>query len=493
MRATTRIGYGGSLALLLVTFSCGSDRVFSPTGDEAAGGQPVDAGASGKGGGAGSNQDPGGGSSGDAGAAGAGDALDCSPEQKECNGTCVSSTDPAYGCGASTCDSSACPNPGAGGTVICKDGACVIDQCPATFKKCGDRCVSIGDPNFGCGESGCDASTCPAPGTSTLVCDGGACVVGNCGAETKKCGNKCVPTDVNNGCSDPARCTPCAGNEACGGASNTCQCVPIAQAVACNGKCGAVANGCGGMHDCGGCTSPQTCGGGGVTSVCGCTPTSKANACGANNCGTAANGCGDVYQCGSCGSGAPVCVSGKCKECATKNDCAASFFDCVGGACACAPQTSVNLLTNAGFNDSLQGWTAASGAKWASADSDECPRSGSVSLAGGNITQCVRNVTGGKNYTVGFRFLSASDTPLGCFGSFYTDTDCKNAIGPDFINVSGGGTGSPFWEPSSAFAPAPAGTKSIQVNCFTNGGSGVGSMDQLYLSVGSGPSPSAHF
>jgi hypothetical protein len=49
------------------------------------------------------------------------------------------------------------------------------------------------------------------------------------------------------------------------------------------------------------------------------------------------------------------------------------------------------------------------------------------------------------------------------------------------------------WQPAWAAADAPASTKSIQIPCFTSGGSGVASLDQLYLSVGNAPSPSVHF
>src|SRR5262249_16860745 len=40
-------------------------------------------------------------------------------------------------------------------------------------------------------------------------------------------------------------------------------------------NCGSVADGCGGTLNCGTCTSPQTCGGGGVSNVCGTTSTSS--------------------------------------------------------------------------------------------------------------------------------------------------------------------------------------------------------------------------
>jgi hypothetical protein len=46
------------------------------------------------------------------------------------------------------------------------------------------------------------------------------------------------------------------------------------------GACGAISNGCNGTVNCGTCTAPQTCGGGGTPNVCGCTcaypaPTNK--------------------------------------------------------------------------------------------------------------------------------------------------------------------------------------------------------------------------
>lgn len=170
----------------------------------------------------------------------------CAAGSKKCGGGCVSIADPAYGCGMTTCDASACPNAGVGGTVVCQSGACVIGACAAGAKKCGTKCVDVSDPTYGCGAATCDATGCPAAGTGTLVCQGGACAVGTCGTGTKKCGDKCVPLDANNGCGDVARCTPCASNEACMGAPvSACTCVPVAMATACSGKCGPVANGCG--------------------------------------------------------------------------------------------------------------------------------------------------------------------------------------------------------------------------------------------------------
>src|SRR5215470_19026136 len=77
-------------------------------------------------------------------------------------------------------------------------------------------------------------------------------------------------------------------------------CVPTSCAA--QGKnCGSIADGCGGTLNCGTCTAPQTCGGGGVPNVCGaaaCTPTTCAAQ--GKNCGTIADGCGGTLNCGVC-------------------------------------------------------------------------------------------------------------------------------------------------------------------------------------------------
>lgn len=63
-------------------------------------------------------------------------------------------------------------------------------------------------------------------------------------------------------------------------------------------NCGSIADGCGSTLACGTCSTPATCGGGGVANVCGCTPTTCAAA--GKNCGGIADGCGGSLACGSC-------------------------------------------------------------------------------------------------------------------------------------------------------------------------------------------------
>ncbi len=75
--------------------------------------------------------------------------------------------------------------------------------------------------------------------------------------------------------------------------------------------CGKTGDGCGGMLDCGSCTGPATCGGGGVFSVCGgggpCVPTTCAKL--GATCGPEGDGCGGLLQCGSC-TAPDVCGGG---------------------------------------------------------------------------------------------------------------------------------------------------------------------------------------
>lgn len=258
--------------------------------------------------------------------------VPCTAAQKRCNGVCVVINDPTFGCDPVTCTTTACPPP-AGGTLICQGTACVLGACDSGMKKCASKCVNVTDPTYGCGPTSCDATTCPPPAGGTLICQGSACVVGTCGLGAKKCGEKCVPMDANNGCGDPAKCTPCAANESCvGGAVTACQCVPNNPA-ACLGKaCGPATNNCGQAITCtNSCVAPQTCNGGAAgVNGCGCTPIPTVTACG-NSCGIVPNGCGGNYSC-SCASGL-ACVAPTSTCCPVLSKAQA----CVNKACGSVP------------------------------------------------------------------------------------------------------------------------------------------------------------
>lgn len=210
-------------------------------------------------------------------------------------------------------------------TVLGDAGDVGSETCPSGTKSCGGKCVSINDPNYGCGAATCDKSGCPASGT--LVCSGGACVVGSCGSGTKLCASSCVPTDATNGCADPARCTACASGESCTGAPTRCACVPEARATTCaKVACGVTTNNCGTSVDCGNtCTPPKSCGGGGAANTCGCTAPSPCNNV---DCGNVTNACGVVVVCGCAGSDTCSGTPGKCGCVAPEDACALAGQSC---------------------------------------------------------------------------------------------------------------------------------------------------------------------
>jgi hypothetical protein len=256
----------------------------------------------------------------------------CDDGYKSCGGACVPA-DAAHGCGATKCD----PCPAANGTASCEAGACKL-TCNSGYKMCGGVCVNVGDPTYGCTPTSCDNSACPK--TGTVVCSGGACVLGSCGAGTKACGMACVPTDTNHGCGDTARCSACAAGESCvGGPPTVCSCVDEAKSVTCSGaNCGTRTNNCGHSVDCGSCSPPNTCGGGGAANKCGCTP--SGSPCDGVNCGNLTDSCGNSVMCGctgvnTCGGGG---TSGKC-GCTPSNPCAGgncgTFPDGCGGSVTC--------------------------------------------------------------------------------------------------------------------------------------------------------------
>ncbi len=85
-------------------------------------------------------------------------------------------------------------------------------------------------------------------------------------------------------------------------------------------NCGPVADGCGGILQCGTCTAPATCGGGGIDGECGMPGSCSPQGCQSQgfNCGQVGDGCGNVIECGTCpepqicgGAGVPgVCGGG---------------------------------------------------------------------------------------------------------------------------------------------------------------------------------------
>jgi hypothetical protein len=242
--------------------------------------------------------------------------------------------------------------------ITCASAALVT----AAVASCGASGVGNTSSNFGghtatgssmTGESG-GAGTGGSTSTGIHFGGNGGSGGATCpGATTcAKAGVGCGP--IADGCGGVLQCGSCTAPATCGGGNTPGQCgTPPCAAKTCmdlGATCGPVGDGCGMQIDCGTCTAPQTCGGGGVASVCGtgpCTPKTCAGQ--AVNCGPIADGCGSVLQCGACtapqtcggGGVASVCGAPPCspKTCATLGlDCGPASNGCGGllqcGACS---------------------------------------------------------------------------------------------------------------------------------------------------------------
>ncbi|MET0792088.1 MAG: hypothetical protein ABW061_11255 [Polyangiaceae bacterium] len=201
---------------------------------------------------------------------------------------------------------------------LCKNGVRSNPNEPTTTP-CGATAQFKCDGMGSCASCSVDADCGQNNLCATFKCTGGMCkttflttdpgqVVGDCkkavcsnGSITASVDNSDLPVDgkpcTKDLCTSGAPSNPpLVANTACG-ANSTCDnngnCV-CSDPNACNGKCGTFADACGHSVNCGGCTAPQTCGGGGTANVCGCTPHPVCHdQCG----GTVANGCGAAATC----------------------------------------------------------------------------------------------------------------------------------------------------------------------------------------------------
>ena len=167
---------------------------------------------------------------------------------------------------------------------------------------------------------------------------------------------------IGDGCGNILDCgDSCPSGQTCGGGGvpSLCgapQCTPTT-CVAAGANCGSIADGCGGLLECGGCTGGDTCGGGGTPSVCGhgskCTPKTCAQV--NVGCDMTGDGCGGELDCGGCpsgqscgGGGVPsVCGAPKC----TPLTCSAAGADCGSTADGCGgiiPCGTCSLPTTCG-------------------------------------------------------------------------------------------------------------------------------------------------
>ncbi|MBF0490537.1 MAG: hypothetical protein HQL15_07955, partial [Candidatus Omnitrophica bacterium] len=123
----------------------------------------------------------------------------------------------------------------------------------------------------------------------------------NCGLMNDGCGGT-ISCYLPNTSSCPQYQT-CAG----GGVANVCGCTPSITCASAGKNCGQINNGCGGMISCyppntSSCPQYQTCAGGGVANVCGCTPITAYPP--GLDCGDVPDGCGGTYNSGiACSEG----------------------------------------------------------------------------------------------------------------------------------------------------------------------------------------------
>jgi hypothetical protein len=157
--------------------------------------------------------------------------------------------------------------------------SCVGHQPPPTCRPvdCAQQNIGCGPAGDGCG-NGIDCGPCALP----LTCGGGG-VPGQCGAPDA---GTCVPVTCPNqnigcgpagdGCGNAIDCGPCTPPFTCGGGGVPGQCGAMETGTCmpqtCQDlhlSCGPAGDGCGNAIDCGPCILPMTCGGGGIPGQCG--------------------------------------------------------------------------------------------------------------------------------------------------------------------------------------------------------------------------------
>jgi uncharacterized protein YkwD len=138
----------------------------------------------------------------------------------------------------------------------------------------------------------------------------GPCEPSTCAELGAECGT------VSDGCGGLIECGGCTAPDVCGGGGpNLCgpeSCTPTSCQDA-GATCGTIDDGCGGTLDCGACGGIDSCGGGGVPNQCGCTPTTCADV--GATCGNIDDGCGSTLDCGSCNGGESCGGGGVPNEC----------------------------------------------------------------------------------------------------------------------------------------------------------------------------------
>jgi hypothetical protein len=110
----------------------------------------------------------------------------CGEEQKDCGGRCVSLRDPEFGCGSSSCQPCVLPN----ATSVCDAQlSCTIAACVGHFEDCDGEAETGCEVNLDTDEEHCGSCTAePCQVFGALpACARGACAIRKCLAGFKDC------------------------------------------------------------------------------------------------------------------------------------------------------------------------------------------------------------------------------------------------------------------------------------------------------------------
>ena len=258
----------------------------------------------------------------------------------------------------------------------------------------------------------------------TLPDSPGGCVPKTC----TELGTNCGP--VADGCGALLDCGTCTAPDICGGGgkASTCGTAPCTKKTCADlgASCGKQGDGCGALIDCGTCTAPESCGGGGVPNACGksappdagsCTP--KTCAAMGYDCGPTADGCGALVDCGKC-------TTGTCGGGGLPNVCGSSTSPCLKKTCA-------DWSANCGpVSDGCGGLTASCGT---CSGGNTCGGGGSPSVCGGAPTACVPKTCADLPGTCGVQSDGCGGLTANC-GSCTPPQSCG---GGGVASVCGGG------------------------------------------------------
>jgi hypothetical protein len=350
MRFSRLLVTGSYLSLLVACGDSGASLFDGATTTNATGGAGGAGGAGGMSvggaGGAGANGGASVGGSGGAGghatggsggAGGTGGSAGCLDDEKACGDACVKVDDPAFGCAPSGCE----PCAVAGAVAACDAGACTIGTCADGHEDCDQ------DPLTGCEvDISASVSSCGACGNEcvtphgTSACTDGACEVATCDDGFVDCDQDPATGCEANLTNDPEHCgacgTACLPGEQC--EAGQCALLCDADKANCDGD---IETGCetdlGTMTDCGFCG--DACELSHATAEC----SASLKACAVTACedgyadcdGKPENGCevhtdGSALDCGACGN---ACPSGPdstavCTDGACSLSCHGGYGDC---------------------------------------------------------------------------------------------------------------------------------------------------------------------